>query len=62
MPLQIGDGWLRYRHDHVLDAMTRALGLEVIAEEAPFEPEPGAYGDSAMLGGHHHHGHHHHEH
>ena len=47
---------------YVLDAMTRALGLEVIAEHLPFEPEPGAYGDSAMLGGHHHHGHHHHEH
>jgi urease accessory protein len=42
--LQIGDGWARYRNDHVLDQMVRALGLDVAIEEAPFEPEPGAYG------------------
>jgi urease accessory protein len=45
--LQIEPGRLRYLHDHVLDEMARGLGLEVIAEEAPFEPEPGAYGGSA---------------
>jgi len=45
--LQIEPGRLRYLHDHVLDEMARGLGLEVIAEEAPFEPEPGAYGSSA---------------
>lgn len=55
VPLQIGDGWLRYLHDHVLDDMLRGLGLEVNCERAPFEPEAGAYG-----GGHHHH--HDHEH
>lgn len=42
--VQIGKGWLRYRHDHVLDDMVRGLGLEVIVEQAPFEPEGGAYG------------------
>ncbi len=42
--LQIGDGWVRYQHDHVLDEMVRGLGLEVIVEDAPFEPEAGAYG------------------
>lgn len=42
--LQIGDGWVRYQHDHVLDEMVRALGLGVIVEQAPFEPEAGAYG------------------
>ena len=47
--LQIGSGWLRYLHDHVLDGMARELGLTVIDEQAPFEPEAGAYG-----GGHHH--------
>ena len=26
VPLQIGDGWLRYLHDHVLDDMVRGLG------------------------------------
>jgi urease accessory protein len=59
--LQVGDGWLRYRHDHVLDDMARGLGLSVILEEAPFEPEPGAYAmEGAPDPGHgHHHGHHH---
>ncbi len=42
--LQIGPDWLRYQHDHVLDEMVRGLGLDVAVEEAPFEPEPGAYG------------------
>jgi len=51
--LQLGPGWLRYLHDHVLDGMVRELGLDVIGEQAPFEPEAGAYG------GGHHHGHNH---
>jgi len=41
--LQIGDRWLRYRHDHVLDEMVLGLGMQVLVEEAPFEPESGAY-------------------
>lgn len=58
MPLQIGNGMLRYQHDHVLDDMLRGLGLEPVFVEAPFEPEPGAYGGSAQ--GHaHQHGHSH---
>jgi urease accessory protein len=48
--LQIGDAWIRYLHDHVLDDMVRRLGLEVTLEQAPFEPEAGAY-----HGAHHHH-------
>ncbi len=55
VPLQIGKHQLRYRHDHVLDDMLRGLGIEVTVEQAPFEPEPGAYGGDAT-GGHHHHG------
>lgn len=43
VPLQIGDTWLRYAHDHVLDEMTAGLGLNVFAETVPFEPEAGAY-------------------
>ena len=43
-PLEIRDDRIRYAHDHVLDEMLRGLGLEVSAEQAPFEPEPGAYG------------------
>lgn len=41
--LQIGDGWLRYLSDHVLDEMVRQLGLRIVAGQAPFEPESGAY-------------------
>ncbi len=56
VPLQIEAGWLRYRHDHVLDDMLRQMGLEPVVEQAPFEPEAGAYQQAA-------HGHHHaHEH
>ncbi|RAS25032.1 MULTISPECIES: urease accessory protein UreE [unclassified Pseudomonas] len=43
VPLQIDPGLLRYQHDHVLDDMLRGLGLTVQAEQAPFEPEAGAY-------------------
>jgi urease accessory protein len=42
--LQLGLGWLRYVYDHVLSGMVQELGLEVICEQAPFEPEIGAYG------------------
>jgi len=67
MPIQILPGMLRYPHDHVLDDMLRGLGLEVAVEQAPFEPEPGAYGGSADGHGHGHHQHdhnhdHHHHH
>jgi urease accessory protein len=41
--LQVGAGWLRYCHDHVLDDMLRGFGLDVKVEQAPFEPEGGAY-------------------
>ena len=54
MPLQIADGLLRYQHDHVLDDMLRGLGLEPTLVEAPFEPEPGAYGGSPQGHGHAH--------
>lgn len=45
VPLQIDVGWLRYLHDHVLDQMVRDLGLAVVHEQAPFEPEAGAHGE-----------------
>lgn len=47
--LQIETAWVRYATDHVLDDMLRELGLEVVSEIAPLEPERGAYG-----GGHGH--------
>lgn len=43
VPLQIAPDFIRYQHDHVLDDMVRGLGLTVICEQAPFEPEAGAY-------------------
>ena len=57
--LQVGDGWLRYLHDHVLDAMVHGLGLEVKAEQAPFEPETGAYSNATGGAVTHDHGHRH---
>jgi urease accessory protein len=43
VPLQIGEGWLRIAADEVLRKMAEGLGAVVVAREAPFEPEPGAY-------------------
>ena len=51
--LEIGPGWLRYQHDHVLDDMLRGFGLEVVIEQIPFEPEGGAY----VAASHHTHAH-----
>jgi urease accessory protein len=47
--VQVMPGRLRFLNDHVLGEMVRKLGLAVVAVEAPFEPEGGAYG--------HHHAH-----
>lgn len=47
---QLGDGWLRIRRDPVLKEMLEGLQASVTEENAPFEPEAGAYG-----GGHGHH-------
>jgi len=60
VPLQVEQGWLRYLHDHVLDDMLRQMGLEPVVEQAPFEPEAGAYQQAAH--GHHHPHTHSHEH
>ena len=46
---EVGDGFLRIRRDPVLKDMLMGLGASVTDEQAPFEPESGAYG------GHHHH-------
>ncbi len=51
--LQIAPDFIRYQHDHVLDDMLQGLGLEVSIEQAPFEPESGAYHTTAP----HHHSH-----
>jgi urease accessory protein len=54
VPLQIADTWVRYQHDHVLDAMVRGLGLTVAVEQAPFEPEAGAYSSTSHTPDHNH--------
>ena len=63
VPLQIDKIFLRYQHDHVLDEMVRGLGLQVTTEQAPFEPESGAYSGGHHSSSHstHEHGHHSHD-
>lgn len=55
VPLQIERDWVRFQHDHVLDAMVMGLGAMVKTEQAAFEPEAGAYQSAPH--GHHHHSH-----
>ena len=61
VPLQVGPGFLRIAHDHVLEEMARKLGARVSTVEAPFEPEAGAYrhqhdemGHGGKIHDHHH--------
>lgn len=57
VPVQVGPGWVRYIHDHVLDQMVVQLGLKIYGERAVFEPEAGAYsgaGHGAQARAHHH--------
>jgi urease accessory protein len=41
--LQIEKNRLRYLADHVLDQLVTHLGLQVVSENVPFQPESGAY-------------------
>ena len=43
LPTEILPKALRIRHDPVIEAMVEGLGARVIALEAPFNPEGGAY-------------------
>jgi urease accessory protein len=43
VPVQIGELWLRFPPDPVLEKLVQGLGFDVAAEEAPFVPESGAY-------------------
>jgi urease accessory protein UreE len=45
--VQIGAGVLRIRADPVLREMVEGLGARVVLEDAPFEPEVGAYAGGA---------------
>ncbi|PSN15335.1 urease accessory protein UreE [filamentous cyanobacterium CCP5] len=44
VPVEITATYLRLEPDPVLRAMVEQLGLTVMVETAPFEPEAGAYG------------------
>jgi len=46
MPVEIGARRLRIRRDHVIEAMVQGLGGKLLAIEAPFDPEGGAYGET----------------
>ena len=61
LPAQIMRRALRLRRDHVIEDMLRQLGASMVAIEAPFDPEGGAYAvaASAAHGGHDHAGHDH---
>jgi urease accessory protein len=44
VPLEVTTSYLRLAPDPVLQSMLEHLGLYVVAEVAPFQPEAGAYG------------------
>lgn len=54
VPLQVGNGFLRYLHDHVLDDMVTGLGLTVTFAKKPFHPENGAYSHASSSHEHSH--------
>ena len=66
LPVQVIDGGLRIRDDHVIVAMLEGMGAAVTRRSAPFDPEGGAYarghGHDRPHAHHHHHGHDHHHH
>ncbi|HEY8552987.1 MAG TPA: urease accessory protein UreE [Burkholderiales bacterium] len=47
VPVEIGEDYLRLGPDPVLAQMLEQLGLVVVEEVAPFQPESGAYGGNA---------------
>jgi urease accessory protein len=59
VPVQVLERRLRLKRDPAIEALLASLGAKVVAIEAPFEPEGGAY-DAAAAG--HDHEHHHHDH
>jgi D-3-phosphoglycerate dehydrogenase len=63
VPLELQPDRLQLEPDHVLAEMLRRMHLVVTEEQAPFEPETGAYGDTgnAHAHGHQDHGGHQHD-
>ncbi|GGB43242.1 urease accessory protein UreE [Oceanisphaera marina] len=58
--LQLGDCWLRFPPDHVLEHLAEHLGLRLERGQAPFHPESGAYHGHGSSHDHDHD--HHHDH
>jgi urease accessory protein len=54
VPLEVTANYLRLSPDPVLQSMVEQLGLHVRLETAPFEPEAGAYSQSADSSSHSH--------
>ena len=59
--MEIGELWLRFQPDHVLEEMVELFGLECNHHQAMFNPESGAYHGSGHSHGHSH-GEHNHSH
>jgi urease accessory protein len=57
VPMEIGEQWLRFQPDHVLEEMVELFGLECRHHDGMFNPENGAYHG----GGGHSHGSHSHD-
>ena len=55
VPVQLFANRLRVRREPAIEALLARLGAKLVAIEAPFDPEGGAY--VAPAHGHHHHGH-----
>jgi len=54
LPVQVLDGRLRIRDDHVIAEMVEGLGGKVTRLNAPFDPETGAYAGAEHSHGHDH--------
>jgi len=62
VPIELQPDHLKIEPDHVLADMLRAMHLTVLAQDAPFEPEGGAYGGHEHTGHGHRHDDHGHDH
>jgi urease accessory protein len=59
LPAEIGEGVIRIRPDHVIEAMLERFGATIVHVSAPFQPEGGAYADQSHARHDHGHGHSH---
>lgn len=59
VPLEVTETYLRLAPDSVLETLLEQMGLEVIEEVLPFQPEAGAYTDSHSRSHSHGHSHQH---